>query len=115
MPPSLSVVICSYNGAARLGRTLDALRAHPVLEVIVVDDGSQDATGDVARDHGATVVRHEENRGAAAARDTGLRAAKGQVVAFLDDDCEPSPTGPSGCSTATRRRGSPGWAARSSR
>jgi glycosyltransferase involved in cell wall biosynthesis len=91
MRPSLSVVICSYNGAARLGRTLDALRPHPDLEIIVVDDASQDGTGDVARDHGATVIRHETNRGAAAARDTGLRAAKGRVVAFLDDDCEPSP------------------------
>ncbi|MEV0828786.1 glycosyltransferase family 2 protein [Nonomuraea rubra] len=91
MPPSLSVVICSYNGAARLDRTLDALRTHPILEIVVVDDASHDGTGDVARDHGATVIRHERNRGAAAARDTGLRAAKGQVVAFLDDDCEPSP------------------------
>ncbi|TYB60595.1 glycosyltransferase [Nonomuraea sp. PA05] len=94
MPPSLSVVVCSYDGAARLGRTLDALAAQTVradLEIIVVDDASRDATGHVARGHGATVIRHDTNRGAAAARDTGLRAAKGRVVAFLDDDCEPGP------------------------
>ncbi|AQZ67456.1 putative glycosyltransferase [[Actinomadura] parvosata subsp. kistnae] len=94
MPASLSVVICSYNGAARLGRTLEALAAqtlHPDLEVIVVDDASHDGTGDVARAHAVTVLRHETNRGTAAARDTGLRAAKGRIVAFLDDDCEPGP------------------------
>ncbi|TMR10943.1 glycosyltransferase family 2 protein [Nonomuraea turkmeniaca] len=94
MPPSLSVIVCSYNGAARIGRTLDALAAqtaHADLEIIVVDDASLDGTGDVARGHGVTVIRHETNRGAAAARDTGLRAAKGRVVAFLDDDCEPGP------------------------
>ncbi|MFB4283738.1 glycosyltransferase family 2 protein [Nonomuraea sp. MTCD27] len=94
MSPSLSAVVCSYNGAARLGRTLDALAAqtvHADLEIIVVDDASVDGTGDVARGHGITVIRHETNRGVSAARDTGLRAAKGRVVAFLDDDCEPGP------------------------
>ncbi|MEV0235636.1 glycosyltransferase family 2 protein [Nonomuraea sp. NPDC050786] len=94
MSPSLSVVICSYNGADRLGRTLDALAtqtAYAELEIIVVDDASLDGTGDVARGHGVTVIRHETNRGTAAARDTGLRAAKGRVVAFIDDDCEPCP------------------------
>ncbi|NRQ32318.1 glycosyltransferase [Nonomuraea sp. NN258] len=94
MSPSLSVVICSYNGSARLGLTLGALAVQTVradLEIIVVDDASTDATSDVARAGGATVVGHEVNRGAAAARDTGLRTAAAPVVAFLDDDCEPGP------------------------
>jgi glycosyltransferase involved in cell wall biosynthesis len=92
MPPDLSVVIATYNGAARLGRTLDALAAQTVpLEIIVVDDASGDGTGDVARAHGVTVLRHETNGGTSAARDTGLRAAKGRVVAFIDDDCRPGP------------------------
>ncbi|MGI8330058.1 glycosyltransferase family 2 protein [Actinomadura scrupuli] len=94
MPPSISVVVCSLNGAARIGRCLDALAAQTLgdrLEVIVVDDGSDDATGDLARAHGATVITHERNLGAPAARNTGLRAASAPVVAFLDDDCEPVP------------------------
>ncbi len=90
----LSVVVCSYNGEAGLPRCLDALAGQAIrqrLEVIVVDDGSADRTGDVARAHGATVIRHRVNRGLAAARNTGLRAASAPIVAFVDDDCEPEP------------------------
>jgi GT2 family glycosyltransferase len=93
--PRLAVVICSYDGAGRLGRTLAALAAQTVpaadLEVIVVDDASDDGTADVARAHGATVLRHETNQGAPAARNTGLHAASAPIVAFLDDDCAPGP------------------------
>lgn len=90
----LAVVICSLNGQAGVRRCLDALSGQsirPRLEVIVVDDGSSDGTGDVARARGATVVRHPVNLGLAAARNSGLRAATAPVVAFLDDDCEPEP------------------------
>ncbi len=65
MSPRLSVVICSRDGAAGVGRCLRALAAQtirPALEVIVVDDGSADGTGDVARGHGAIVLRHETSR-----------------------------------------------------
>ena len=61
------------------------------MEIIVVDDGSTDTTSDVARAHGVTSVRHETNRGLAAARNSGVRAASAPIVAFLDDDCEPEP------------------------
>jgi len=90
----LSVVICSLNGAAGLGRCLRALPAQTgsvALEVIVVDDGSADDTSAVGRAHGATVIRHETNRGLAAARNSGVQAASAPIVAFLDDDCEPEP------------------------
>jgi glycosyltransferase involved in cell wall biosynthesis len=90
----LSVVVCSYNGEAGIRRCLDALSGqtiHQRLEVIVVDDGSADRTGDVASAHGATVIRHRVNRGLAAARNSGLRAASAPIVAFVDDDCEPEP------------------------
>jgi glycosyltransferase involved in cell wall biosynthesis len=92
--PRLSVVVCSYNGEAGIGRCLDALSAQTIyehLEVIVVDDGSADRTGHVALVHGATVIWHRVNRGLAAARNTGLRAASAPIVAFVDDDCEPEP------------------------
>jgi glycosyltransferase involved in cell wall biosynthesis len=93
MPADLSVVICSLNGAAGLDRCLRALSAQKdvELQIIVVDDGSTDDTTSVAREHGVTVLRHETNRGASAARNTGIRAATAPVVAFLDDDCEPQP------------------------
>ncbi|HLH83384.1 MAG TPA: glycosyltransferase [Trebonia sp.] len=93
MSADLSVVICSLNGAAGVDRCLSALAAQKdvELQVIVVDDGSTDDTSDVARQHGVTVIRHEVNRGLAAARNTGIRAATAPIVAFLDDDCEPEP------------------------
>ncbi len=90
----LSVVVCSYNGEAGLSRCLEALSGqtiHRRLDIVVVDDGSADRTGDVASAHGATVIRHQVNRGLAAARNSGLRAASAPIVAFVDDDCEPEP------------------------
>jgi glycosyltransferase involved in cell wall biosynthesis len=94
MPVRLSAVISSLNGAARIHRALDALEAQtirPELEIIVVDDGSTDGTADIALARGATVIRHERNQGVSGARNTGARAAKAPVVAFLDDDCAPPP------------------------
>jgi glycosyltransferase involved in cell wall biosynthesis len=94
VPAELSVIICSLNGAPGVDRCLRALAAQtifPSLEVIVVDDGSADATSETGRAHGAVVIRHRVNRGLAAARNSGLSAATAPVVAFLDDDCEPEP------------------------
>jgi glycosyltransferase involved in cell wall biosynthesis len=90
----LAVVICSLNGEAGVDRCLDAVGKQTIrgrLEVIVVDDGSTDGTSGVARAHGAIVIRHRVNRGLAAARNSGVRAATAPIVAFLDDDCEPEP------------------------
>lgn len=89
--PEMSVIICSRNGADGIGRALRSLAAQTIaerLEVVVVDDGSHDGTGDVAERHGARVVRHGVNRGLAAARNSGIDASSGPVIAFLDDDCE---------------------------
>src|SRR6201986_5086670 len=93
MSADLSVVICSLNGAAGVDRCLHALASQKDvdLQVIVVDDVSTDETSAVASEHGVTVIRHEVNRGLAAARNTGIAAATAPVVAFLDDDCEPEP------------------------
>lgn len=90
----VTVVVCSLNGEATLGRTLEALAAQTasdVMDVLVVDDGSSDDTAAVASRHGARVVQHDENRGLAAARNTGWRAAGTPLVAFTDDDCRPAP------------------------
>jgi len=93
MSPRLSVVVCSLNGAEGVRRCLRALCAQsirPALELIVVDDGSTDSTSEVARSLGAVVIRHNSNRGTAVARNSGINAASAHVIAFVDDDCEPS-------------------------
>jgi glycosyltransferase involved in cell wall biosynthesis len=94
MPPSLSVIIPSLNGADGVRRCLCALEGQtirPDLEIIVVDDGSTDRTHEVAAAHRAVVLRHYTSRGVSAARNSGIRVASAPVVAFLDDDCEPHP------------------------
>jgi glycosyltransferase involved in cell wall biosynthesis len=86
--PRISVVVCSLNGEAHIGRCLAALAAqrHDSFEVIVVDDGSTDATGSIALAAGARVVHHATPRGLSAARNAGLREARGAIVAFTDDE-----------------------------
>ncbi|MCU1362464.1 MAG: hypothetical protein JWM55_292 [Acidimicrobiaceae bacterium] len=90
--PLLSVVVCSYNGAAKLVPCLDALSSQRLpVDVLVVDDGSTDGTDALARSYGFSVIRHEQNKGISAARNTGLTHAASSVVAFCDDDCTPPP------------------------
>lgn len=92
--PRMSVVVCTRDGAAHLGRALASLTAQTVatdLELIVVDDGSRDASAAIARAHGARLVRHRENRGLAAARNSGVLAASAPIVAFTDDDVTADP------------------------
>jgi GT2 family glycosyltransferase len=92
--PKMSVVICSFNGEAGVDRCIRALAVQTIrssLELIVVDDGSTDSTSAVGQRHAAVVIRHATNLGLAAARHSGVAAARAPVVAFLDDDCEPEP------------------------
>ena len=87
--PRVSVVVCSYNGAATLGSCLDSLKKVDYLdyEVIVVDDGSTDDTSQiVARFSGVRSIR-QPNRGLSAARNAGLQAATGSIIAYTDADC----------------------------
>lgn len=88
--PSISVVIPAYNrGYCIRGALLSVLEQdYPVLEIIVVDDGSDDDLGAALapmKDR-LRVVRHSTNIGAAAARNTGIQEAGGDYVAFLDSD-----------------------------
>lgn len=91
-PPRISVLVCSYNGAATIEDCLDGLDRlnYPDYEVIVVSDGSIDDTPAIARRHDAKVIE-TPNLGLASARNTGLAAASGEIVAYIDDDASPDP------------------------
>lgn len=91
----VSVVIPNWNGARFLPTCLDSLRAqtHPPLEVIVVDNGSQDGSVELLqRSYPETrVIAWPENRGFAAAVNEGIRQARGEAVALLNNDTEADP------------------------
>jgi lipopolysaccharide/colanic/teichoic acid biosynthesis glycosyltransferase/glycosyltransferase involved in cell wall biosynthesis len=89
----ISVIIPAHNATATITECLEALARQTMprdqYEVIVVDDGSVDETAVLAANCGATVIRHEQKRGAAAARNSGIQAARGEIVCFTDADCQP--------------------------
>ena len=85
--PLVSVVIPCYNQGCYLGDAVRSASAHAVrVEVIVIDDGSTDHTAAVARSLPNVLLVRQNNRGLAAARNRGLRAASGDFVVFLDAD-----------------------------
>jgi O-antigen biosynthesis protein len=88
--PRVSVVVATYNGAATLKLCLQSLESlnYPDYEVIVVDDGSTDATEQIVGLFPKTrVFRHASNQGLSVARNTGIYAATGEIIAFTDSDC----------------------------
>ncbi|HEX2041521.1 MAG TPA: glycosyltransferase family 2 protein [Acidimicrobiales bacterium] len=92
----LSVVICAYNAAETLDECLVHACAldYPHLEILVVDDGSTDATAEIARRHPRARLLQIEHAGLSVARNEGFRAARGKIVAYLDSDAYPSPEWP---------------------
>ena len=95
-PPVVTAVVCTWNRAHLVGRALASIRAQTVtdVEILVVDDGSTDATPDVLARLLAPrlrVLRHAQNAGISRARNTALAHARGEWVAFLDDDNEWTP------------------------
>jgi GT2 family glycosyltransferase len=89
----ISIVVPVFDGAGTLAECLAALAAAtaPGDELIVVDDGSRDRSADIAADAAAQVVRLPGNRGPAAARNAGARAARGDVLLFVDADVVVAP------------------------
>ncbi len=89
-PPRVSVVVCSRNGERTIGECLEGIMAldYPDVETIVVDDGSTDSTAEIAARHDVLLIRTGHG-GLSAARNAGLAAATGEIVAFTDDDAVP--------------------------
>lgn len=85
--PLVTVVVASYNGERFLREALESLFAQDFesFEVVFVDDGSEDQTAEIANSFPLRYV-HQPNKGLPAARNAGLAEAKGDLIAFLDDD-----------------------------
>ena len=89
--PKVSVVVCSYNGAATLRGCLEALQKvdYPDFEVILVDDGSKDSTQSIVAEFPLVKNILQPNRGLSVARNVGMQAATGEIIAYTDSDCMP--------------------------
>ena len=87
-PPLVSAIIPAHNGERYLGEAIRSVLAqdyHP-LELVVVDDGSTDGSARVASGFPGVRLLRQENRGVADARNAGVRASRGAILAFLDQD-----------------------------
>src|SRR4051794_11086315 len=93
MCPRFSVVIPVFDRATELLRAVASCHVehNADVEIVIVDDGSTTPVTDILREHSrpnALIVRHDVNRGVCAARNTGVRAASGEWILFLDSDDE---------------------------
>jgi len=87
--PKVSIVVATFNGSRTLKHCLTSLQRlnYPDYEVLLVDDGSNDSTPEIAKELPSVRYLRQSNQGLSAARNAGIRAAKGEIVAFTDDDC----------------------------
>ena len=89
---TISVIIPAYNEVHTIGEVVKNVRQHiPLAEIIVINDGSDDDTGKVALNSGAIVFNHPYNIGNGAAIKSGIRAATGKVLVFMDGDGQHDP------------------------
>ncbi len=91
--PMVSVVICAYNAERTMRPCLESLRKldYPQYEVIIVDDGSRDHTADISMDFPEFRLIRQPNKGLSVARNVGLHAARGEIIAYTDSDCVVDP------------------------
>jgi glycosyltransferase involved in cell wall biosynthesis len=93
MAPTVSVIIPAYNRAETISRAINSVlgQSFKDIEIIVVDDGSTDGTSDVVQQIGDAriqIIHQTHNQGAAAARNAGMKSARGKYIAWLDSDDE---------------------------
>ncbi|MEO6801809.1 MAG: glycosyltransferase [Granulicella sp.] len=91
---SISIIIPTFNGAARIGKCLDALLQQAAgrnSEILVVNDGSTDNTVEVLQQYPSVRFITQLNAGPATARNRGAQEATGKILLFTDDDCVPMP------------------------
>ena len=90
--PKVSVVVASYNGGKTLSECLESLERlnYPNYEIIVIDDGSTDATAQIVKEHDVHYI-YTANGGLSRARNLGIQAASGSVIAFTDSDASVDP------------------------
>jgi glycosyltransferase involved in cell wall biosynthesis len=91
--PMVSVVICAYNAERTMLPCLESLRKldYPNFEVIIVDDGSRDRTAEISLDFPEFRLIRQPNKGLSVARNVGLHAARGDLIAYTDSDCVVDP------------------------
>jgi glycosyltransferase involved in cell wall biosynthesis len=90
--PFISVVICSRNGSLTIRESLEGIMKlnYPNYEVVVINDGSTDATPDIAAEFDVKLIS-TPNQGLSAARNLGAEVAKGEIISYIDDDAIPDP------------------------
>lgn len=91
--PKVSVIVCAYNGERTVDSCLASLETlnYPNYEVIVVNDGSNDRTKEISERYKYVRLINQANQGLSAARNVGLRAATGDIIAYTDCDCMVDP------------------------
>jgi GT2 family glycosyltransferase len=90
--PKISVVVCTYNGSRTIEQCLVGLLKldYPDFEIIVIDDGSSDSTASIVSKYPVRMIQ-TTNQGLSAARNRGMMEAKGEIIAYIDDDAYPDP------------------------
>ena len=96
--PFVTVVVCTYNGSKHIRQCLDGIERidYPSFEVLVINDGSTDETRSIVSEYQARnplieLIDMPQNVGLSAARNEGMKRARGEVVAYIDDDAWPDP------------------------
>lgn len=83
----ISIIMPVKNGHKYIKEAIESVLSQKMnTEIIVVDDGSSDNTAEIAQNMGCQVIRHETSKGAVAAKNSGLKQAKGEYILFLDHD-----------------------------
>ncbi len=91
--PMVSVVICAYNAERTMRPCLESLKRldYPNFEVVIVDDGSRDRTAEISMDFPEFRLIRQPNKGLGVARNVGMQAARGEIIAYTDSDCVVDP------------------------